>query len=108
NSLDAINLLQDLRLEQYDPNYVKETWEDILTDILNLKDEVAYRSFINLFSYRNYQSKLTNSMLAMRKQAIKILNVSKDENLIDFYDTYVTLEASLFVIHHNYHTSIIN
>ena len=39
---------------------------------------------------------------------MKIFNQSDDEELIDFFDNYISFEANIFSIHHNYHVSIIN
>lgn len=109
NSLDAIRILEDLRVEQYNPDIVKEVWSEVLHDIINANEQEVYKSFINLFSYSQYYNTiLKDRMLEMRKQAIKILNVSSEKDLIDFYNKYITVEANMFAIHHNYHFSKIN
>lgn len=109
NSLDAIKLLEDLRVEQYNPDLVKEAWTEVLLDIFNANEQEVYKSFINLFSYSKYYNTiLKGGMLEMRKQAIKVLNVSSEKDLIDFYNKYISVEANMFAIHHNYHFSKIN
>lgn len=47
-------------------------------------------------------------MFDMRKHAMKVLNVSTDHELVDFYNKYISVESNLFAIHHNYHISVIN
>src|SRR5690606_8212897 len=43
-----------------------------------------------------------------RKRAIKVLNVSSNNDLKHFYTSYISIEAEFFATHHNYHYSIIN
>lgn len=107
-SLDAIRVLEDLKIEQYDPEFVRETWDDVLSDIVSYGENNVYRSFVNLFSYSRYYQNLKDRMFDMRKQSIKVLNISNNSDLIDFYDKYITVEANIFAIHHNYHVSVIN
>ncbi|GEM_PF-1395234 len=108
NTLEALKVLEDLRHEQYDAEFVKSHSEDILTDIFNTGEELVYKSYVNLFSYSKYYNDLKPDIFEIRKKAITIFNQSEDKDLIDFYDHFMSFEASLFSIHHNYHTSIIN
>jgi len=107
-SIDAIKILEDLKIDQYNPEYVQKTWGDVMS-FINSKDETeVYRSFVNLFSYSEYFNGLKERMFEMRKQSLKVFNVSTDPELIDFYDKYITVEANIYAIHHNYHYSKIN
>lgn len=108
NTLEALRVLEDLRLEQYNPELVQSHSKHILTDIFTVGEDEVYKSYINLFSYSKYYTDLKPKIFEVRKKAITIFNQSEDKDLIDFYDHFMSFEASLFSIHHNYHTSIIN
>lgn len=108
SSIDALKLLEDLRLDQYDADTVKEHSNDILTYIYSKGENDVYKSYIQLYSYSSYYQKMKDRIFEIRKKALIILNISEDQELIDFYDKVLSLEASLFSIHHNYHVSKIN
>ncbi|MBD1421218.1 hypothetical protein [Sphingobacterium chuzhouense] len=107
-TLDALKLLEDLRQDQYNPEVVKEHSQDILNDIFEKGDYETYNSYIKLYSYSHYYQGMKSSIFEIRKKALVILNISHDKELVDFYDTILTLEASLFSIHHNYHVYRLN
>ncbi|WP_164126199.1 hypothetical protein [Sphingobacterium luzhongxinii] len=108
SSIDALKLLEDLRLDQYDAEPTKEHSNEILTYIFSKGENDVYKSYIQLYSYSSYYQKMKDRIFDIRKKALIILNISEDQELIDFYDTVLSLEASLFSIHHNYHVSKIN
>lgn len=108
NTLEALKVLEDLRHEQYDADLVKEHSEGILTDIFSTGETEVYKSYVNLYSYSKYYNDLKPGIFEVRKRAITIFNQSEDRDLIDFYDNFMSFEANLFSIHHNYHISIIN
>ncbi|MDQ1150339.1 hypothetical protein QE382_002323 [Sphingobacterium zeae] len=108
NTLEALKVLEDLRFEQYNPDLVQSHSKEILTDIFNAGEKDVYKSYINLYSYIGYYSDLKPKIFEVRKKAIIIFNQSEDKDLIDFYDHFMSFEANIFSIHHNYHTSIIN
>lgn len=82
--------------------------KEILTDIFNAGEKEVYKSYINLYSYISYYSDLKPKIFEVRKKAIIVFNQSEDKDLIEFYDHFMSFEANIFSIHHNYHTSIIN
>jgi len=108
NSFDAVKNLEDLKNDQYNYEYVKDVWGEVLTDIFNKNELDVYNSFIKVFSYSQYYNKLKDRLFVVRKQALKVMNVSTDAELIDFYRKYIVVEANIFNIHHNYHFSKIN
>lgn len=107
-TIDALKTLEDLRLDQYNPEFVKTHSEDILDDIKSAGEMDAYNSYVKLFSYSKYYNDLKPQIFEVRKKALIIFNQSDDSELIDFYDSYISFEANIFSIHHNYHTYIIN
>ncbi|MCW8314202.1 hypothetical protein K7A41_23450 [Sphingobacterium sp. InxBP1] len=107
-TIETLKLLEDLRKDQYNPDLVKSHSKEILTDIYDTGEFEVYNSYIKLYSYMKYYQDLKPELFSARKIALTIFNQSDDQELIDFYNKFMSFESTIFSAHHNYHTSVIN
>ena len=106
-SKDVLIVLNELKMESFNEEYVVGMYPDVSNDILKL-DENAYNSYIRLHSYKMKYLSLESEINELRKQALLVLNYSKDKELINFYRTYLAFEYEIPIVHVNFHNLILN
>lgn len=106
-SREVSAILNELRTDYFDEEYVLHKYPEISQELNDLNKD-AFKSFVHLHTYKQKYLSLENEINELRKQAFLVLNYSKDKDLRDFYQTYLTLEYEIACVHHNYHIQELN
>lgn len=110
NSIYALRLIEKLRQEPYDYDFVKKNYENELTYIFendNSIDNKVYLSFVKFYSYHQYRKSLSNELDEVRRNALIVQRGSDDVSLKNYYNGILNFDANFSLISNDYHCLVL-